>query len=165
MSKTFMIEKGHLLNQKKLATSNRIPLILTYSHTLPDIKRAVNKHWHILKINRHYEEVFTEPPLITFRRNKSLQNSLGKKTIISNKKQLSKYCSKWLCNSKLSNLYSTQVQSANTFKSTVKCKTFKICNKLNCRCRYLINLMKCFLCNKNDTGKSETTFNLRLNNP
>ena len=108
MSKTFMIEKGHLLNQKKLATSNRIPLILTYRHTLPDIKRAVNKHWHILKINRHYEEVFTEPPLIAFRRDKSLQNSVGKKNNHQQQKTvISKYCSKCLCNSKLRKLYST----------------------------------------------------------
>ena len=44
ISKTFTIERDHLLNQKKQATSNRIPLILTYNRTLPDIKRAINKH-------------------------------------------------------------------------------------------------------------------------
>ena len=47
ISKTFTIEKSHLLNQKNQATSNRIPLILTYNGTLPDIKTAVKKHWDI----------------------------------------------------------------------------------------------------------------------
>ena len=51
ISKTFRIERAHLLNQKNQATSNRSPLILTYNHTLPDIKRAVNKRWDISKIN------------------------------------------------------------------------------------------------------------------
>ena len=49
ISKTFTIERAHLLNQKKQATSNRIPLILTYNCTLPDIHGAVNKHWDTLK--------------------------------------------------------------------------------------------------------------------
>ena len=67
ISKTFTIERDHLLNQKKQATSNRIPLILIYNRTLPDIKRAVNKHWDMLKINRDFEQVYTELPLIAFR--------------------------------------------------------------------------------------------------
>ena len=44
ISKTLTIERVHLLNQKNQVTSNRIPLILTNNLTLPDIKRAVNKH-------------------------------------------------------------------------------------------------------------------------
>ena len=35
ISKTFMIDRDYLLNQKKQAVSNRIPLILTYNRTLP----------------------------------------------------------------------------------------------------------------------------------
>ena len=79
-----MTEKAHLLNQRKQATSNRIPLILTHNRTLPDIKIAVNKHWDILKINRAFEQVFAELPIVVFRRNRHLQDILGKKTIINN---------------------------------------------------------------------------------
>ena len=39
ISKTFTIERADLPNQEKQATSNRIPLILTYNCTLPDIKK------------------------------------------------------------------------------------------------------------------------------
>ena len=88
ISKTFTIEGAHLLNQKKQATSNRIPLILTYNGTLLDIKRAVNKHWDILKTNRDFEQLFAELPIIAVRRNRNLQDILGKKTIINNRKQL-----------------------------------------------------------------------------
>ena len=62
-----MTERAHLLNQKNQATSNRITLILPRNHALQDIKRAVNKHWNILKIKRDFEEVFTEPYIIAFR--------------------------------------------------------------------------------------------------
>ena len=43
-------------------------------------------------------------------------------------------------------------------------ESFKIYNKLNCKSKYLIHTMKCVFCNKQYTGKSETTFNLRPNN-
>ena len=93
---------------------------------------------------------------------------LGKKTIVSNRKQLCQNIDPngyWKpCNSKLNNLCCTQVQSTNTFKNTVTHKTFKMYNKLNCKSKYLIYLMECMLYNKQYTGKSETTFNLRLNN-
>ena len=42
--KTFTIERAHLQNQKNQAASSKIPLILTYTRTLADLKRAVNKH-------------------------------------------------------------------------------------------------------------------------
>ena len=57
-----------------------------------------------------------------------------------------------------------KVQSRNTFRSTVTQKTFKIYNKLNCKSRYLIYLMEFVVCSKQYSGKSETAFNLRLNN-
>ena len=150
--KVFTIERAQLLNQEKQATSNRIPLILTYIRTLPDIKRAINKHWDILKINRDFDKVFAEHPIIAFRRNRNLQDILGKKRIINNRKRLRQSINQngysKPCNSKLNNLYSTQVQSTSTFKITVTHKTFKINNKLNCKRKHLIYLMECVLYNK-----------------
>ena len=168
ISKTFTTEGAHLLNQKKQATSNRIPLILTYNGTLPDIERAVNKLWDILKINRDFEQVFAELPIIAVRRNRNLQDILGKKTIINNRKQLRQSTNQngysKPCNSKSNNLCCTHVQSTSTFRSTVTFKTFKIYNKFNCRSKYPIYLKECVLCDKQYTGKPETAFNLRLNN-
>ena len=144
-----------------------IPLILTYNRTLPDIKRAVNKHQDILKINRDFEQIFAELPIIAFRRNKNLQDILGKKTIINNKKQprqsINQNSYSKPCNSKLNHLCCTQVQATSTFRSTVTHKTFKIYKKLNCKSKFLIYLTECVLYNKQYTGKSETAFNLRLN--
>ena len=51
-----------------------------------------------------------------------------------------------------------------TKTSTVTHKTFKIYNKPNCKSKNLIYLTECVLCNKQNAGKSETTFNLKLNN-
>ena len=122
----------------------------------------------ILKTNRDFEQVFTEFPIIAFRRNRNFLDILGKKTIVSNRKQLFENINQngysKTCNSKLSNLCCTQVQSTNIFRRTVRHKTSKIYNKLNCKSKYRINLMEFVLCNKQYTGSSETTFNLKLNN-
>ena len=81
ISKTFTIERTYLLKQKKQVRSNRIPLILTYNCTHPGIKRAVNKHWDILKIGKDFEQVFTELPIMVFRRSGNLQDILGIKAM------------------------------------------------------------------------------------
>ena len=84
ISKTFTIGRTYLLKQKKQVASNRIPLILTYNCTHPGIKRAINKHWDILKIGKDFEQVFTELPIIVFRRSRNLQDNLGIKTMANN---------------------------------------------------------------------------------
>ena len=65
--------------------------------------------------------------------------------------------------SKSNNLCCTQVQSTNIFNMKVTSKMFNICNKLNCKRKCLTYLIECMLFNKQNTGKSETWFNLRLN--
>ena len=44
--------------------------MLTYNRILPDIKRLINKHWGMLKINRDFEEVFKKLLIIAFRRSR-----------------------------------------------------------------------------------------------
>ena len=73
---------------------------------------------------------------------RNLQDILEKKTIVNNRKQLcqniDQNCYSKPCNSKLNNLCCTQVQSTNTFRSTITNKTFKIYNKLYGKSKYLI---------------------------
>ena len=130
----------------------------------------VNKHCYILKIKRNFEQIFTELPIIAFRRNRNLQNILGKKTIVNSRKQLCQNFNQngYLkhCNSKLNNLCCIQVQSTNTFRSTVTNKSSKytINSIANTNCKiaktqylklqYLIYLMECVLCIKQYTRKS-----------
>ena len=104
----------------------------------------------------------TELPIIVFRRNRNLQDILSKKPIVNNRKEL--------CQSIDQNCYSKPSKKSMLHTSAIKKnlqkyshKAFKICIKLNCESKYLVLLMECVFCNKQDTGKSETTFNLSLN--
>ena len=109
--------------------------------------------------------MITELPIIVFRRNRNLQDILSKKPIVNIRKELCQSVDQ-NCYSKPSKKYMlhTSAIKKHLQKYRVTHKAFKIYNKLNCKSKYLVFLMECVFCNKQDTGKSETTFNLSLNN-
>ena len=67
------------------------------------------------------------------------------------------------CLTNLSSLCCKQIRKTN-FKSRQFNKIYNIFHNVNCAIRYAIYLMKCILCNKQYVGKTETSFNIRLNN-
>ena len=140
---------------------------MTYNPTLPNVKRAVANNWNLLHINQEFKDVFQEPPILAFRRNRNLNDLLGCKNIVDGKLQkISKkkkigFSSK--CFSKSGNLCCKQVLHTQSFKSSVAQKTY-IFHNLNCKSKLLIYLMECRICHIQYIGKSETEFNIRLNN-
>ena len=68
------------------------------------------------------------------------------------------------CNSRRNNLCCKQVLPATTFRSAKTNKEFKIFHKLNCKSVNVIYLLECNLHHIQYIGKSETPFNIRLNN-
>ena len=54
--------------------------------------------------------------------------------------------------------------STTTFKSNQTNKTFKIYHRVNCKSSFVIYQLECYICNIQYVGKSETPFNIRLNN-
>ena len=78
--------RSNLLQQPPLSTKrNKIQLITTYNRTLPNLHKAIEKHWHLLKINNEISKVFTEKPIIAYRRNKNIRDLIGSNTIENNK--------------------------------------------------------------------------------
>ena len=71
------ISKRFGRNREELLTQNnkpkyKITLTLTYNRTLPNVKEAVTKHWNTLQIINKFKNVFPQPPLMCFHRNKNL---------------------------------------------------------------------------------------------
>ena len=52
----------------------------------------------------------------------------------------------------------------STFKSSQTNKTFKIYHRVNCKISFVIYLLEYYICNIQSVGRSETWFNIRLNN-
>ena len=68
------------------------------------------------------------------------------------------------CLSKTGNLCCSQLRSTTTFISQQTKEKIKIYHKVNCKSEYVIYFMECTVCNKQYVGKSQTVFNIRLNN-
>ena len=106
--------------------------------------------------------------MIAFRKNTSLKQLIGTNTIRNNEKFLTPtqttttgqcnpcYTSRSLC--------CQQILKTTAFTSTQTRGTFTIFHQVTCRSNYVIYLLECILCKIQYVGKSETTFNIRLNN-
>ena len=163
------IERDALLTPKsKEIDQKRFLFITTYNKTSPNLKQIINKHWHLLQINSNLRTAFEQEPLIPYRQNKNLRDLIGSKKILdgkvarenNSKKQL--YCRP--CLNRRDNIFCQQVLKTNTFTSHRTDKTFKIFHQLNCKSSYLIYLLQCRICQLQYAGKSETSFNITLNN-
>ena len=162
------IERDALLTPKSKEKDKKNPFITTYIKTLPNVKQIINKHWHLLQINSNLRTAFEQEPLKAYRRNKNLGDFIGSKKILdgkvvcknNSKKQL--YCRP--CITRRDNICCQQVLKTNTFTSYRTGETFKIFHQLNCKSSHLIYLLQCRICQLQYVGKSETSFNIRLNN-
>ena len=121
-----------------------------------------------MQVNPELKERFQSSPIIAFRKNKNLKQIIGSNTIEHNKKLIrsnNKVNGKSSpCLSNTRTLCCKQVVSTTSFKSNQTNRVFKIFHNINCKSTFLIYLLECNICNIQDVGKSETTFNIRLNN-
>ena len=73
LQKVDKMDRGKLLeNRNKKNKSDRVPLVLTYSKLLPDIRNILRKHQATLHKSERMREVFDKPPLLAFRRDTNL---------------------------------------------------------------------------------------------
>ena len=157
-----------LHSKQKIANKPRIPLVLKFKRTL-NIKKVIDEHWHLLQINPKLKNAFQGKPIIAYKRNRNLKEIIGSNKILNNKvirkKKAEKkhlFCSPYY--TRRDNLCCQQVEKTNVFKSYKTRKTYKIFYQLTCSSQIIIYLLQCRIWFVQYVGKSETTFNLGLNN-
>ena len=62
-----------LSSKQKIGNKPRIPLVLKFNKTLPNIKKISNEHWHLLQINVKLKNAFQEKLIIAYKRNRNLK--------------------------------------------------------------------------------------------
>ena len=167
MERVDTLNRSDLLNNEKKMNDNILPLSTTYNKNLPNIKSILEKHWHILKVNPEFEQIFKVNPMIAFRKNRSIKDIIGGDTIENNKRMLPAKTKKaGKCSPCFSNkgLCCNHVENTTSFQSSQTKETFNIYHHVNCKSKYVIYLLQCTLCKCQYIGKSETPFNIRLNN-
>ena len=84
-----------LTSRQKLANKPRVLLVLKFNRTLPNIKKIIDEHGHLLQINPKLTNEFRERPIIVHERNRNLKYILLSNTILNNKvitKKKAKIC-------------------------------------------------------------------------
>ena len=141
---------------------------MTYSRLLANLKDIIIKHWHILQANQGCKETFSTLLIIAFRKGTSLKKIIGTNIIHNNEKliktKINNHTGKCVpCNS-ICSLCCQQLISTTTLKRNQTKKTFKIYHRVDCKRSFVIYLLECNICKIQYVGKSETPFNIRLNN-
>ena len=86
INRAISIPRNELLNKIKTSNTERLPLTVTYNRTLPDLKTIIDKNWPILQIEPKLKEIFAEPPILAFKRNKNLKDIIGGNKVFDNQK-------------------------------------------------------------------------------
>ena len=126
------------------------------------------KHWHLLHINRNLTEIFQNPPILAFRRNKNLRDIISIKLIengkVKRKSTKSIQGKSTLCLANNRTLCCKQVANRTTFRSNQMNRIFQIYHNLNCKSNVnVIYLVECTKYKIHYVGKAEPEFNIRLN--
>ena len=84
--KAIAIPRNEILNRNPKEYDDKIPLIVAFNRTFPDLGHIIIKSIHILQIETKLKEIFKNPSVITFKRNKNLRDFIVDNKLCSNKK-------------------------------------------------------------------------------
>jgi hypothetical protein len=73
-SKASEIDRNDLLEYKEKKINGRVPLVRTYHPSLEKISGIVRHHWKEIEKSESLTKLFPEPPVVAFRRPKSIKD-------------------------------------------------------------------------------------------
>ena len=162
--------RSELLTYRKRTKNQRPTFTVTYNKATSQIPHIIHSHLPTLQTSPSLQTVFSEPPLTSFRRPRSLRDILvnakdpAEPTSSQNKnKDNNSPTGFFKCKSKKCVLHQ-HITETHTFTSTVTKRTFHITDYMDCKSDWIIYLITCKSCHKQYVGKTETTLYTRLNN-
>ena len=160
MRKVLSLTQDESLRVRERHTTSCIPFVTTYNPRTSYIAEVANRNWHFLQSKERLAHIFRERPVIAYKRSKSLRDVLVRSSeghaII---KGSCGPCNKPKCS------WCVLINKTSTFTGTQRDdKVFDIFHTVNCQSTFVIYIIECRICRLQYVGKSETAFNLRLNN-
>ncbi|XP_019616014.1 PREDICTED: uncharacterized protein LOC109463602 [Branchiostoma belcheri] len=158
--------RKELLGPKKTQPTpqDRPVLVTTYNPHLPPINNILRKYWNILQLSPRTRDIFKDPPLIAYRRNKNLRDSLVRARIPKeNKNFITKNIpsGSYPCGRKC--LTCTYVRKSKDFHSHRTSRRYNIRAHITCRTKNIIYMIQCKKCGMQYVGETGQTLANRLN--
>jgi len=148
-----------LLRERTKSSAKKLVLNITYHPAFAKFKNVLKQIHILLTPNSEHRSVFSDIPIIGFKRGKSLKELLVRAKLPV-KRELGKSEG---CQSKRCGVcaYVTNTQS---FTNTDGSLEYKIMANLNCNSKNVVYLVQCKSCSKQYVGSASTKFRLRFNN-
>ena len=158
-SKASEINRNDLLEYKEKKINKRVPLVLTYHPSLAKIAGIVRHHWKEIEKSETLVKLFPEPPVVAFRRPKSIKDTLVRAAVSRPSSTVGqcKPCGDKRCKCCL------QLQHTQVFHSKTTGKEYKIFCNVNCKTPNVVYLLDCHVCGSQYVGESVQPFNKRMN--
>ena len=151
-----------LLGNDPRDNSNKVFLVLTYHPALSKkVYDIINLNQNILNINEEHKKVFSEPPMVSFRRGKTLKDVLVRSKLREEEFQQGSCvgCQKGNC------LVDNFLDKTGTFTDAQGDRIFNIRKgKLHYNSKYVVYLLRCKSCSMQYVGSTVTKFRERFNN-
>ncbi|CAH1248813.1 Hypp8431 [Branchiostoma lanceolatum] len=150
--------------KKKVAPQDRPVLVTTYNLHLPPINSILRKYWNILQLSPITRELFQNPPLIAYRHNKNLRDTLVRAQIPrENKNFIMKNIppGSYPCGRKC--LTCTYVRKSKEFQSHHTSRRYTNRAHITCRTRNIIYMIQCKKCGTQYVGETGQTLANMMN--
>ena len=130
--------EDHLNIKNKENKEERVPLVLTFSRHLPDIHKIVRKHLPVLHRSDRMAKAFQKPPIVAYRRDKNLADTLVHGKTNKALKQTDSTCSCRVCNA----MHRDEVWSST------RDTNYKTAENASCSHRNVVYALICCKCDK-----------------
>ena len=154
-----VLTEKYLIQYKEKNTNNSVPLVITYHPALSNLSNIVREHWTTIQKHPELCTIFTEPPIMAFRKPKSLKDILVRADI-SPRYAYNGQCQK--CDSRRC-ITCKNIQCIHKFSSTHTGEEFIIYCNANCNTENIICLLECAICGLQYIGETKQQLSKRLN--
>ena len=69
-------DRTKALRNKTEKAKQILPFVTTYNPATPNLKKILMKHWHIIQKQPKLAHIFKQPPIVSYRKEKSLKEIL-----------------------------------------------------------------------------------------
>ena len=156
MQRVLTLTQEECLQTKERQPMDRIPLVTTYNPHATFIAEVAKRNWNFLQSKERLALIFNKPPLVAYRRSKSLRDRLVSTKFRNGTTDNAliprgcKPCQRPKCS------WCNKINETKTFKSTSNNKIFTIFHSLDCQSSWVIYIIECNTCRLQYIGKSET---------
>ena len=140
------ISRETALKPSESKSEDRIPLTITYHPNNLRVKDIILKNFKLLQSDPDTAIIFEKPPLVSFKRDKSLRNSLVKGSLSTELEPGTFKCSRKRCN--------TCPFITNTVSISGPNNSTQITDHFDCTSRNVIYCIRCTACNQLYIGET-----------